>query len=240
MFYIKHLTFSIIILSSFMCTNSYAAAAGMHVVLANKWLEVQEKKYSDEDKAAFIVGTLFPDIRYLGTVKRSSTHEENINNKVIKNTKNMFIAGKRLHAFVDIEREIFAEKYGIYNHTPGKTYKQKVKFLKLLEDEIIWNKFNQLKTVEQLNYPLFVEEKNQNVSSLELMSWRMVLKYYFARKPSETFLDSKTAIEKLSLRIAAKDLDDMLPTLRSLSLDPIFIDYTNSLVSHMEELFKKT
>lgn len=40
---------------------------------------LQQGKIKVADKQSFILGTSFPDIRYLEVIKRDQTHEKNVN-----------------------------------------------------------------------------------------------------------------------------------------------------------------
>jgi hypothetical protein len=115
-----------------------AAAPVTHVLLAEKWIEYKEH-YNKKEKRAFILGTLFPDIRYLGVVTRNKTHEFELTISDLEKKQSPFIKGKRLHAWVDETREALVVKWNIYSKLKSiKDQKYKATFLKLLEDEILY------------------------------------------------------------------------------------------------------
>ena len=84
-----------------------------HVYLANKFFENQ-KLFSKDEKKSFILGTLFPDIRYLNEISREKTHFKNIEILDVLNSKTPFEAGKKFHSFVDEKRDEFIIKNNIF------------------------------------------------------------------------------------------------------------------------------
>lgn len=68
----------------------------------------------EEGTEAFLVGTLFPDIRYITHFPREKTHF-NVNSlKEVGETSSPFDAGMKFHAWVDRVREEFVISSGIY------------------------------------------------------------------------------------------------------------------------------
>src|ERR1700730_4679760 len=136
-------TFIILVVAKFVfLANLVAAAPVTHTVLAGKWMKTN-CEFSEEQKAACIVGTLFPDIRYIAKVERSKTHDKNVTLAELRAEKNAFIAGKKLHSFVDEKRAEFIDQKGIYDilTTRFKVPKEHIHtFLKFLEDELLYKK----------------------------------------------------------------------------------------------------
>ncbi len=85
-----------------------------------------------------ILGTSFPDIRYLGLVAREQTHvESSLSYIEACQTLPTFELGVWLHIRLDRVREDFYEKRGIYD----KVSKEQAIFnaTKLIEDELSFN-----------------------------------------------------------------------------------------------------
>ncbi|MDP2932964.1 MAG: hypothetical protein Q8N81_02425, partial [bacterium] len=118
------------------------AAPITHIVLAEK---VFNKYFSDKKRKDFYVGTIFSDIRYLGAIDRKSTHSplRELNLKDVKEEQNSFTAGLKFHSLVDDIRERFIESKNIHSMIPES--KHKTQILKLLEDELYYNKINNWK-----------------------------------------------------------------------------------------------
>jgi hypothetical protein len=79
------------------------AAPIAHIFLAVQILVGPFKVMSHEKE--FIIGTSFPDIRYLKVIERAETHFENVTLNDIKKETNSFKAGMLFHSFVDQKRE---------------------------------------------------------------------------------------------------------------------------------------
>jgi hypothetical protein len=96
------------------------AAPIMHIVLAIKVLALLPATI---DKAAFIVGTSFPDIRYRAHIDRDVTHIEPVSWKMVAEEQNSFRAGMLFHNLVDILRihyfePLFYDRYSLEQYTP--------------------------------------------------------------------------------------------------------------------------
>lgn len=72
----------------FLFISLEAAAPNTHVYFAQQWIDIHQMP--EEDQNAFIIGTLFPDIRYLGTISRDKTHEKGVTPEKILVRKTLF------------------------------------------------------------------------------------------------------------------------------------------------------
>lgn len=167
-----------------------AAAEGTHVYFASKYLALH-KEFNPEGQKAFIAGTLFPDIRYLGTVSRGKTHEKHVSSSKIANAKTPFHAGLLLHCLVDDRREAYVKKSRILHRIKGVPKKKRESFLKLVEDEILWEKFDLELAKDSLRIVL-PEESKRCGSEETARRWHESLLSYFQMSPSRLF--SKLAI----------------------------------------------
>lgn len=162
-----------------------AAAPLTHLVLAQEFLK-QTPFLQEAEIKPFLVGNVFPDIRYLGEISREETHEKEITLDDIFNAPSPFIAGMRLHALVDVFREDMVVYWNIYDLIEGESHPATL--LKLIEDEILYE------MVETQNFiPLFDEiltdELAWKVSLLTHHKWHYFLQRYLGKKPSQILVD---------------------------------------------------
>lgn len=228
------MTFLITLLGA-LSSTAFAAGPVTHAYLAEKWNHYQGH-YKEAKKDSFILGTLFPDIRYLGVIERTETHVENPTLKSVTKESNPFLQGKTLHAFVDEEREKVTKRWNIYehlNHIPGQKYK--TTFLKLLEDEIFFQKQawalvkNALEVVDE-------NEKQYKISDENLIKWHELLIKAFTESPSE-HLRTLAKRDKYMFDVPPKVIRRWSKILPKLAKDPFILSYVNDLDNHFEKLF---
>ena len=96
------------LLTLFLCLHVFAHGASplYHALIGEKWLEAFEN-YNEQEKHSFMLGTLFPDIRYIAHIPRAQTHEHGLSIEEIRQTPDPFIKGMRVHAYVDEARVAF-------------------------------------------------------------------------------------------------------------------------------------
>jgi hypothetical protein len=170
------------------------AAPITHIVLTDK---IYQKYFSDKDKQLFFVGTVFPDIRYLGVIKREKTHLKISElNKVI-NEKSPFLAGVKFHDLLDWLRNCFLKenqqelfKLLTENNLLSKNYTKKDlrnlnRLSKLLEDQLIYNKVKDWQ--EYINYldNTYQEEIEFGVKKKDVKHWHQILQNYFKQLPNQ-------------------------------------------------------
>lgn len=213
----------------------FAAAPVTHAVLAKKWMTIDEH-YNDQERASFILGTLFPDIRYLGVIERNKTHEKNVTVDRLKANQNPFIAGMWLHAFVDMEREKYVVKHNIYQkiaHVPGQQYK--AMFLKLLEDEILFSKEN-WQDVRRYLTKLDPEEQKFEISDKDLDRWHKNQTRAFTFPPS-VYLQQLVQANKGMANVPKETIDEWSKLLPKMSEEQEMQDYVNNLVKEFDVVF---
>jgi hypothetical protein len=152
-----------------------------HIVYALKYLESNTGKISDPDM--FYLGSCFPDIRRIDPkVKRADTHLilEDLNLDL--SYLDSFGAGWKFHLFCDMQREAILNKYDFYN-LPGAGDSWNLAN-KHLEDEVVYDAFNNWeKIINLFNNAPFVEN-NINVSQETFSAWYATLAKYFETKPT--------------------------------------------------------
>jgi hypothetical protein len=109
------------------------AAPIAQVYLALQILAEPLNGYFNEKE--FLVGTSFPDIRYLKLIERTQTHYSNCTLDDIKKEKNSFKAGVLFHYFVDEKKEEYMLKNYIYEQLPQFRFISQS--LKFAEDQLL-------------------------------------------------------------------------------------------------------
>jgi hypothetical protein len=218
-----HLRLLFLLFFSFTCE---AAAPATHVAFAQLW----QSGYPVEDSHLFIAGTLFPDIRYLGTIPRNKTHEKGLSSKKIRKTASSFKAGMRLHAFLDEKREVFVSNSGILSELKEIPKDMRVFFLKLVEDEIIWDQvdFNHVRQ----SLGIVFEEEIAIVDVETVIAWNQSLLRYFEQKPSDYF---ELLIENNEsfIHLEPKTLDQWKTLLPLYARNPKFTRYMDRLTAYL-------
>ncbi len=195
------------------------AAPITHLVLADK---VFYKFFKDKKRSDFLVGTSFPDIRYLKVIDREKTHIKNIDLDDVKNEKSSFNAGFKFHSLVDEDRIKFISKFESSPSFP-KT-KPAVMALKFLEDEVLYNKIKNWKEIIEYFDKIYKEEVNLGVDKKEVDRWHSYLKDYLSKIPTKEtrrkFLLniglSESAIEEIEAAINLLRRNEILSAIEEL------------------------
>lgn len=225
--------FILIVLLSFL-PLSYAAGPVTHIVLGEEWLAQRAPEYTQEQKKLFLLGTLFPDIRYLGTIKREDTHFKKVSLDKVQKETSIFRQGMLFHSFVDEFREKWIKSHSIEKQLSHITdYHQRGTFLKLIEDQILystmsWGKFCQsLMTIPS-------EERAYGIDEKTLTEWHTALTLYFAASPS-VLLTQIGLFEKDFLNMKAAEIKEWGKALPEYAEDETMKQH----VSDMMAAFKK-
>lgn len=230
-------TFPIWLLTFFIAFSALECAApATHIHSAELWMRSYPFE-EEEEQMAFIAGTLFPDIRYLGSISRQETHEEGVTASKIRKTSNAFIAGKRLHAFVDEKRETFVKKCKVYSHLKKISKKERVLFLKLLEDEILWDRTDTVFAGKALS-KVYPEEIKTGLSQEDIELWHQTMIDCFTIRPSD-FLHALSKEDKGFLKANAKTVKEWSDLIPVFANDPYFVQYVEDLLDYLEAQYQK-
>ncbi len=128
----------------------------------------------------FVVGTLFPDIRYVAKVERDKLHKFGTSEESIPRG-NSFEAGMYVHWLIDEKREKFIVERGLYELLPKGNYMHAS--LKLVEDELLYDTFGDWSKIIRIldYYP--EEEMGYGINKETGEYWHELLKKYFQKKP---------------------------------------------------------
>lgn len=215
--------------------NSFAAAPVTHAILAEKWMSAHED-YNDTEKRSFILGTLFPDIRYMGGVKRSATHEKGITVQKLKEKQNAFLKGKRLHAFVDEFREKCVVKWKMYDkikHVPDQRHRGV--FLKLLEDELLYPRQN-WKQVRGYLIHIHPEERKFKIETVKIKQWHRNQSMAFSALPSD-YLWHMALFNKSFAGVEPEVLNEWSKILPKLAKEPEMQQYLEKLLDAFDKVY---
>lgn len=200
----------------FFLTTLDAAAPITHLYFAEKWLE-QHPPLDEEAQKEFIVGTLFPDIRYLGGVSRAETHCKGVTLEEVRSTEDPFLAGLLLHSYLDFIRESIAQKMGAYLAVSHLATGQSATYLlKLLEDAWFYSRTNRSFAFSALDE--IYEQECKIDGFVRVYAWHILLQNYISSSPKD-FLDSSqcSCFYYETAQLWAEHFDDLLqkPELRS-------------------------
>lgn len=181
----KTLLFSFCILLSCIAAPLSAAGPITHAYLAKQFFHLKPT-YSESDRTAFLIGTLFPDIRYLGCVERCETHYPTMPLQEVLKEPSPFLAGVKFHSFVDNERIRFLTLNKL-DAKLSRALPRRIRnfsfFLKLIEDEILFST-NDWAPITNALTSLHPAETESNIPLPHLLKWHNLLSLAFMNPPS--------------------------------------------------------
>ncbi len=150
-----------------------------HVVYAARLLTYLGNQVQDP---AYWIGTLFPDIRHLGVVSRHHTHVSNVSLSALA-SDNDFMTGMRVHSWVDSTREHYLKTKNMKETLPWHPFVPHA--LKLLEDELLYNHFDDWNLIHRLLNTVHEGELQYVNSRPRIQQWHSTLQAYFRQPPSD-------------------------------------------------------
>mgnify|MGYP001297491127 CR=1 FL=1 len=179
-----------------------------HIVLAKKMGEEFLNKF---DQSAFLVGTIFPDVRYLKVVDREKTHFNGLSLKDVLDEKNSFIAGMKYHSLVDEVREKYLVDRNIYSLIPSSRFITQA--LKIYEDEVLYSNVSDWDQV----IAFLGRELNEEIELVEqidkVKAWYLILQKYFKKEPTDESRKDFILGVGFSEEIAA-EINSLISTMR--------------------------
>lgn len=154
-----------------------------HIVLA---LQILHLLPTTVDRQAFIIGTSFPDIRYMAKLERDKTHIEPVSWNDVVNEPSSFRAGMLFHNLVDEVRlqyfePNFYDKTNLSQYTPIYI-KLFPLMLKTAEDAFLYTKTNRWKEIASYFDTIYQEELDFGVPEHVLRTWHEMIKTYIAHE----------------------------------------------------------
>lgn len=165
--------------------SSLSGAAPITHAYLTKSFFYHFSKYTAAEENEFMVGTLFPDIRYLGDVTRHDTHChcEDICLQQVLDEPDPFTAGVKFHCYVDIVREKLLVQDGLYDKIRKNIPTNTSTFVKLAEDEILYQEKNWSDVLVALT-TIYPQEREYDVPEKSIVKWHKVLTMLFSSSPS--------------------------------------------------------
>ena len=149
-----------------------------HTALTERIFDQYFYKFHKQD---FLIGSLFPDIRYMAGVNRGVTHFENIGFDEILNEKNSFYAGVLFHSFIDRIRQQWLVGNGIYDLVPSDYHwGQAVKFY---EDRLYYPDVQNWSVILDYLKKIVPEELQFNITESIVKQWHEMLSKYLSLDP---------------------------------------------------------
>ncbi len=179
---------------------------------------LQQGKIKVVDKQSFILGTSFPDIRYLGVIKRDQTHEKNVNWNDVINAPTSFEAGRLLHVLLDLVREDYVQTHNLYDQFPNTPYRTHI--LKFFEDTLLHNKINNWQEIVCYFNTILPEEQTYNIHDRYIRIWHQLLQHYIKQPPDAKqiawFLKQRaTAIARDESNIFKRFFKNLINTIKN-------------------------
>jgi hypothetical protein len=154
-----------------------------HIVLA---LLVLPLLSPDINIAEFIIGTSFPDIRYMGGLSRKETHVEPISWQQIVDEPSAFRAGMLFHNLVDNLRIIYLEsrehdisKLPEYGPVYTKLFPN---MLKTAEDGYLYHRCTNWQKICDYFDTIVQEELDFGVAATTVRTWHSMIQEYIAQE----------------------------------------------------------
>ena len=199
-----------------------------HVLIAEKAFIPH---FSHLDKQAFIIGTCFPDIRYLAKIDRKLTHFNHLSLAEIKLLP-AFYAGVQFHSLTDTAWNAYVHQHKArlfsvvpHNHAMLHT-------LKIFQDKYLYHRtggWSQLAALFDLILP---EEHEFGIPEDTLRAWHTVLASYLSKSPTYADLDM------LQLTLPASLVEEIRRNYEAYEADPVlqeimtgFYDATEGFLS---------
>jgi hypothetical protein len=153
-----------------------------HIIYARKYFEKHPAKPAYEDE--FILGCVFPDIRRIDeNVKRKDTHMHFENCNLDFKNMSAFEAGWKFHAYCDMKREEILNNLGFYEIKGTADFWGQVS--KQLEDELLYDKYNNWEKLVHYFNNVPVVETGVDVSRETFQLWYAIIGKYIEKKPNE-------------------------------------------------------
>jgi hypothetical protein len=164
-------------------TSLSASAPGVHYYLAERWLDLSGVS-KEESRQEFLLGALFPDIRYLEKWPRKKTHESYPSLEMTDSAPTLFEAGMIFHAWVDVMRKFYLDRTKEGGELSFLPHEQQDSFLKFLDDDVLFSSGFWIRQSQFLKDISPSEKEKASLSSLK--KWHFYLMNYFSVAPSDT------------------------------------------------------
>lgn len=155
-----------------------------HIVFAILMLQFLPQNI---DRKAFIVGTSFPDIRYMARIAREKTHIKPVSWDAVVQAPTSFYAGMLFHNLVDIIRMTrFEPDFFVLNKSEQTPIYINLfpLILKTAEDAYLYEKTDQWKEIASYFDTVYQEELDFGISEETVRAWHHLIQAYIAHQVS--------------------------------------------------------
>jgi len=179
----------------------------------------------------FWVGTLFPDIKNLGAALKKHTHPDGVTLGSLAG-ENDFETGARVHAWIDHTRELFLSNQRMKERLRWHPFVPHS--LKLLEDEILYDRFDDWEIIFRALNRVRDEELKIVSSRDQVRRWHDILQEYLAEKPSD---ESRYKLS-LAIGLSENSAQEVNSVVASLRTDGEAVKLIDEFVRHLEILLQ--
>lgn len=189
-----------------------------------------KRGYNEQETGEFLVGTLFPDIRYIAHFPREKTHFDVKCFSEVWECSSPFFAGMKFHVWVDEVREAFVVESGIYERVIPYAEGKPATLLKFIEEEILdydgrkWS---------YLFGPSFDEERGYTNDEI-IQKWHYIIWGCMNARPSWS-LWGLSYLKAEAFGISNETLYRWSYHLPTLANDRVFIEYVGKLLLYIHE-----
>jgi hypothetical protein len=135
-----------------------------------------------ENEKAFIIGSCYPDIRYLGVIDRATTHYNNVRWEDIVAASSDFQKGVLLHNLVDEVRIAQLEKPHATRLPSLPIMRSQI--MKFFEDSLLYHQVADWQKILHYFDDIYPEERFQGIADTALTTWHQFIKAYCRQQPS--------------------------------------------------------
>jgi hypothetical protein len=204
-----------------------------HTLLAEEWMALHGPCDAKE-RSELVVGTLFPDIRYIAEENRANTHIAHVTLEQIRAAQTPFESGKLLHCYVDDRRESWVIEWAVYDLLVDVPAAQRASFLKLVEDEILYCDAIRQHISSLFHFP--PEEMAAGISKELLIKWHALLASYLRVAPSRQLTYLKRLHQGL-FNLSPETIAEWATLLPEVAQRPEMGRYVERLMSAFREEF---
>lgn len=150
-----------------------------HIVYAARILTMLKNSVSHH---SYWVGTVFPDVYRMQTLRRYPTHLLHVNLASIVG-QNDFQTGMRVHAWIDATRRHYMEEHQVYERLPWHPLLPFA--LELFEDMMLYNAYDDWNIVRRALHTIHTDELHIVHERSHVQAWHRLLENYFREEPSD-------------------------------------------------------
>lgn len=153
-----------------------------YVYFAEKWMDHHHSEYSSEEKSAFVLGVVFPDIRYLNIRMPKEPDPMSISYDQVVSAETPFEKGRLFHYYFSRIRNEIIASYDVYNELSSVPTEQRDLLLMLLEDHTYYEEIDKEKVKRHFSKVIEAEEYT-GVPHHTLRTWHRIVCQYYGMSP---------------------------------------------------------